>query len=235
MQRRDGGAAQAGGEFGNGPLLAWERLQIAMEFAMTTIDTVALEDTALGNLDAAHRLLNAVLKEPLPRAGTFGFRGDIALAFQDQVADEKRPPDYSIEQVLAVADSASGKIPALVGYLHNFAWLKDVGEVLSDYLTPEGAYVFFVNNIDFLKKYRVELAPGVTAAILPLDESTVWKETLELVGVEKNDVKKLGGAEKLEFVLDKVAALKADYPELGYEEGVATMDPVRNRNENRPV
>ncbi|MCB2059809.1 MAG: hypothetical protein KDE21_04835, partial [Novosphingobium sp.] len=72
---------------------------------MSTIDVTALEDTAFGKLDAEERLLNAVLKEPMPKAGLFGFRGDIALAFQEQVADEKRPPDYSIEQVLAVADA----------------------------------------------------------------------------------------------------------------------------------
>ncbi|EGD60880.1 hypothetical protein Y88_3383 [Novosphingobium nitrogenifigens DSM 19370] len=199
-----------------------------------SLETVRISDTAFGTLEAARRLLNAVLKEPLPRAGQFGFRGDIALAFQEQLADEARPPAYSLEQVLARADVTTGKIPVLVGYLHNFAWLKDAGEVLADYIDPQGTYVFFANNIDFLKKYRVPFA-GVTAYILPLDESTVWKETLELVDVDKNDVKKMTGAQKLEYVLDKVAAFTAAYPELSYEDGVAAMGPVRNRNENRPV
>ncbi|MCT2400306.1 hypothetical protein [Novosphingobium mangrovi (ex Huang et al. 2023)] len=202
---------------------------------MTTLDTVRLEDTAFGTLAAQHRLFNAVLKEPLPKAGTFGFRGDIALAFQDQVADEARPPAYSIEQVLAVADTATGKIPVMAGYLHNFAWLKEVGEVLGDMLTPGGTYVFFVNNIDFLKTYTIALPGGVTAKILPLDESTVWKETLDLIGLDKNDVKKMNGAQKLEFVLNAMTETKMPFPEITYEEGVATMEPVRNRNENRPV
>lgn len=202
---------------------------------MTTLESVRMEDTAFGILDAQHRLFNAVLKEPLPKAGTFGFRGDIALAFQDQVADEARPPAYSIEQILAVADAATGKIPVLTGYLHDFTWLKDTGEVLADFLTAEGTYLFFVNNIDFLKSYTVMLPGGVTARILPLDESTVWKETLELAGIEKNDIKKMSGAEKLEYVLNRLAETKMAYPEITYEEGVATMEPVRNRNENRPV
>lgn len=202
---------------------------------MTTLETVRLEDTAFGTLAAQHRLLNAVLKEPLPKAGTFGFRGDIALAFQDQVADEARPPAYSLEQVLAVADAASGKIPVMAGYLHNFAWLKDVAGVLADFLVPEGTYLFFVNNIDFLKQYTVPLPGGTTAKVLPLDESTVWKETLELVGIEKNDVKKMSGPEKLEHVLNALADETMAYPELSYDDGVATMEPVRNRNENRPV
>ncbi|WP_067734394.1 hypothetical protein [Novosphingobium naphthalenivorans] len=202
---------------------------------MSTLAATALEDTAFGTLASQHRLLNAVLKEPLPKAGTFGFRGDIALAFQDQVADEARPPAYSIEQILAVADAATGKIPVLAGYLHNFAWLKDAGEVLADFLVPEGTYVFFVNNIDFLKKYTVALPGGVTAKILPLDESTVWKETLELADIDKNDVKKMSGAQKLEYVLNTLTETAMPFPEISYEDGVATMEPVRNRNENRPV
>lgn len=202
---------------------------------MTTIDQVTIDQTAFGKLEAEGRLLNAVFKEPMPKAGLFGFRGDIALKFQPNVADEKRPPDYSIEQVLAVADADSGKIPLLAGYLHNFAWLKDAGEVLADYLTPGGTCVFFVNNMDFLKKYRVPLNADCTAYVLPLDESTVWKETLELVGLDKNDVQKLDSAGKLQKVMDSLARFTAGFELISYEEGVARMDPVRNRNENRPV
>jgi hypothetical protein len=201
---------------------------------MTTTE-MQRADSALQRLDGEGRLLNAVLKEPLPTPGRMGFRGDIALAFQEQFADEKRPPEYSVEQVLAVADVEAGTIPVLAGYLHSFAYLKDVADVLGDMMVPSGTYLFFVNNIDFLKKYRVPLLPGIVVNILPLDESTVWKETLELVGVDKNDVKKMGGAEKLQYVMEKLAALRADYPEISYEEGVALMGPVRNRNANRPV
>jgi hypothetical protein len=202
---------------------------------MSTLEAVRLEDTVFGELKAQNRLLDAVLMETLPRPSLFGYRGDIALAFQEQLADEARPPAYSLEQVLAASNVETGKIPVLVGYLHNFAWLTEAAEVLADYLVPDGKYIFFVNNIDFLKMYTVTLPGGIAAYVLPLDESTVWKETLELVGVDKNDMKKLGGADKLAYVLDRVVAFKAKYPELSYEDGIATMAPVRNRNENRPV
>lgn len=202
---------------------------------MTTTDLVRLEDTAFGKLDAEGRLLNAVLKEPMPATGQFGFRGDIALKFQEIRADEKRPPEYSIEQVLAIGDPATGTIPVLVGYLHNFAYLKDVVDILAPYLVPSGVYIFFANNIDFLKKYRVPLVGDVSTYVLPLDESTVWKETLELVSIDKNDIKKLNGAGKLQAVMDQLAAFKDRYEEISYDEGVARMEPVRNRNANRPV
>src|SRR5208283_3459560 len=60
------------------------------ERVMTTI-----EKTPLGRLDQEGRLLNAVLKSPTTKPGRFGFRGDIALKFQAQLADEKRPPEFS--------------------------------------------------------------------------------------------------------------------------------------------
>ena len=87
---------------------------------MTSID-----NTALGRLDKEGRLLNAVLKGDTTKPGRFGFRGDIALKFQAQVADEKRPPDYSIEQVLTVAQEGEETIPVLAGYLHSYAYLAD--------------------------------------------------------------------------------------------------------------
>ena len=72
---------------------------------MTTI-----EKTPLGRLDQEGRLLNAVLKSPTTKpAGGFGFRGDIALKFQAQLADEKRPPEFSIEQVLTIAQEGEAK------------------------------------------------------------------------------------------------------------------------------
>src|SRR6516165_114206 len=94
------------------------------ETFMTSID-----NPALGRLDKEGRLLNAVLKGDTTKPGRFGFRGDIALKFQTQVADEKRPPDFSIEQVLTVAQDNEATIPVLVGYIHSLAYLESVSEV----------------------------------------------------------------------------------------------------------
>ena len=76
-------------------------------------------------------------------------------------AGDQKKPDFQ-------KMNPNRKIPVLVGYLHNFAWIKDVGSVLADYLLPEGKYVFFVNNIDFLKKYRVALGGGATETLKDL-------------------------------------------------------------------
>jgi hypothetical protein len=196
---------------------------------MTTI-----EKTALGRLDQEGRLLNAVLKGSTTKPGRFGFRGDIALKFQTQVADEKRPPDISIEQVLTIAQEGEGTIPILAGYLHSYAYLKSVSEVLDGLLSPSGTYFMYCNNVDLLAKYKVSLG-NATFHVLPCDESTVWKEMLELLSVDKNDIKKLDTAGKLDYLLDAALGLDPGYKSITFEQGLSMVQPVKNRNENRPV
>ena len=196
---------------------------------MTTI-----ENTALGRLDREGRLLNAVLKGPTTKPGRFGFRGDIALKFQAQVADEKRPPEISIEQVLTAVQDGESAIPIMAGYLHSFAYLKSVTEVLDGLLSPSGACFMYCNNIDLLAKYRITFN-GIPFYVLPCDESTVWKEMLDLTGIDKNDIKRLDTAGKLDYLLEAALGIDADYASITYEEGLARMEPVKNRNENRPV
>ncbi|WGR96268.1 MULTISPECIES: hypothetical protein [unclassified Bradyrhizobium] len=194
----------------------------------------AIENTALGRLEKEGRLLNAVLKDETSKPGRFGFRGDIALKFQVQVADEKRPPDYSIEQVLTIAQEGESTIPVLAGYLHSFEYLADVAEVLDGALSPAGRYFMFCNNIDLLAKYRTKLG-NITFHILPCDESTVWKEMMDLIGINKDDIKKLNTGGKLDYLLDAAKDLDVSYEQISYEEGLKRMEPVKNRNENRPV
>jgi len=201
---------------------------------MTELTLTSFADTPLGTLGKDGRLFDAVLKGPTDKAGCFGFRGDIALKFQVSLADEKRPPDYCVEQVLSRVEAEQTKLPILIGYLHSFAYLKDFVEVLDDKLSAEGTYILFCNNIDLLAKYQVHYR-GVNFIILPLDEATVWNETLELLKIEKNDIKKLSTGGKLDAVVDAALKLKVDYPEITYEDGLKVMGSVRNRNANRPV
>lgn len=193
----------------------------------------AIDDTPLGRLDKEGRLLNAVLKQET-KPGRFGFRGDIALKFQTQLADEKRPPEYTMEQVLVFAEAGKPTIPVFAGYLQNFAFLKDVAEVFGDALTPDGKYIIFANNIDFLKKYRVSIGDKLFY-VMPCDESTVWKEMTDLLSIDKNDIKKLDTGGKTDVVLDAALAWHEEFEPVTYEQVVAVMEPVKNRYADRPV
>ena len=196
---------------------------------MTTIDR-----TALGRLDTEGRLLNSVLKGPTKKAGRIGFRGDIALKFQAKMADEARPPEISSDQVIAAAQEGESHICFLAGFLLSFEYLKLLAEVLGDALSPQGKYFLFCDNIDISKRYQVEYG-GATFYVLPIDEATVYNETLALLYLEKNDMKKLDTAGKVDAIVDKAASFDQSFPKITFEEGCKLMGPLRDIYENRPV
>ncbi len=196
---------------------------------MTTI-----AETALGRLEAEGRLLNSVLKGPTKKEGRIGFRGDIALKFQVKKADEARPPEISTDQIVAAAHAGEPSIAFLAGFLLSFEYIALLAEVLGDLLSPTGKYFLFVDNIDISKKYQVAYG-GATFYVLPIDESTVWNEMLQLLYIDKNDIKKLDTAGKTDAMIEKALKFAETFPTLTYEEGVKTMGPVRNIYENRPV
>lgn len=196
---------------------------------MTTI-----AQTVFAKLDAEKRLQNPVFKDATKKPGRFGFRGELALKFAEQLADEARPPEITADQVMTIAGEGDAGIPFFTGYLLSFEYLQLLVDALGDTLKPDGKYILFCNNIDLLKKYTVKMN-GATFYILPIDEATVYNEMLELLRLEKNDLKKLDTAGKLDAVADKALTFSANYPEITFEEGLKLMGPVRNPNENRPV
>lgn len=199
-----------------------------------TIEKAAIGDTAFARLDQEGRLLNPVLKAPTHRPGRFGFRGELALRFASKMADEARPPELTCDQVIAIAQAGEKTVSFFAGYLLSFEHLKDVAETLGDTLSAGGKYFVFCNNIDLAKKYQVPYK-GALFYVLPIDEATVYNELLELLYLEKGDLKKLDTAGKTDAVAD--AALKYDitFDTITYAEGLELMGPVRNPNENRPV
>ncbi len=200
----------------------------------TTLAEPGLASTAFDRLESEGRLLNPVLKAPTKKPGRYGFRGELALRFAAKLADEARPPELTCDQVIAVAQVGDPKLPFFAGYLLSFEHLKDVAETLGDTLSAGGKYFLFCNNIDLSKKYQVPLK-GAMFYVLPIDEATVYNELLELLYLEKAELKKLDTAGKTDRVAD--AALKFDitFDTITYDEGLKLMGPVRNPNENRPV
>jgi hypothetical protein len=193
-----------------------------------------IADTAFASLEADGRLLNAVLKGPSEKPGRFGFRGELALKFAQQFADEKRPPELTTEQVIAIAETGKPTIPFLAAYLQSFEHLQALVEVLHGKLSPDGKYFAFCNNIDLLSKYQVELG-GAQFYVLPLDELTVYNELLELLNLDKTSLKRLSVAGKTDAVADAALKFEGKFDSITFAQGVERMGPVRNRYENRPV
>jgi hypothetical protein len=194
----------------------------------------SITETAFATLEQQGRLLNAVLKGPTERPGRFGFRGELALKFAQQFADEKRPPELTTDQVIAVANAGEPTIAFFASYLLSFEYLNALTEVLKGLLSPSGKYFVFCNNIDLLSKYEVEI-DGITFHVLPIDEATVYNELLELLYLDKTSLKKASTAGKTDAIAD--AALKFDgkFAPISFAQGVERMGPVRDRYADRPV
>jgi len=199
-----------------------------------TVEKTAIEQTAFARLEREGRLLNPVLKASTHQPGRFGFRGELALRFAPKLADEARPPELSCDQVMAVATAGEATLPFFCGYLLSFEHLKDVAETLGDTLHAGGKYFLFCNNIDLSRRYQVPYK-GALFYVLPIDESTVYNEMLELLYLEKTELKRLDTAGKLDAVANAAARFDITFDVMTYAEGVATMGAVRNPNENRPV
>lgn len=190
--------------------------------------------TALASLEAEGRLVNPVFKGPLGAPGRIGFRGELALKFKANVEKEARPPELLCQQVLVTAEGDAPTLPFFAGYLLSFADLKALAEVLAKLVSPSGKYFVYCNNIDLGTRYQVSYG-GVSWYVLPIDEATVYNEMLELLHIEKNDLKKLDTGGKLEAVAKAAAKYQGKFPSMTYEQGLERMGPVRDPGENRPV
>jgi hypothetical protein len=195
---------------------------------MTTIDT-----TPLATLEAGKRLLSPVYMGPVGNAGRFGFRGELALKFAQQLSDEARPPEIKADQVMMVADGRTQSIPFFAAFVPSLAHLELVCEVLGERLDANGRYFLFAGNVDISKRYRIDFG-GATFHVLPLDEATVYNELLELFRIDRGDLRKLDTAAKLAAIATAAGKFTADWPRIPYEEGLATMGAIKVR-ENRPV
>jgi hypothetical protein len=181
-------------------------------------------------LEEQKRLLSPVYKGALKKADE-GFRGEIALKFATQLADEARPPEIAATQTMFAA--TGGKFDFIACELDSLGHLENLRTVLGDLLKPEGQYFIFAGNLDISKKYTITL-DSIPFNVLPLDEATVYNELLDLIGLERNDLKKLDTAAKLDKIFEAAVKFKGKFPVLSFEQGVKEMGPIRIPD-NRPV
>ncbi len=192
-----------------------------------------ITDTPFAKLDAEGRLLSPVFKGATSKPGRFAFRGEIALEFQKAMADEKRPPETKVDQVMMAASAGETTIAFIACFAHSLAHLKLLCEQLGDKLSPTGKYFFFAGNLDISKKYQIAYG-GTTFWVMPLDEATVYNELLDLFRMDKSTLKKLDTAGKLDAIADKAASFSEKWTSISFEEGLKIMGPIKIR-ENRPV
>lgn len=185
----------------------------------------------LGKLEGANHLLSPVCKGPTKKAGRFGFRGEIAVQLAESTAGEMRPPKIKSDQVFMTCEG--DKIVFYASFLDDVADLAALAELLKPWLSAEGKYFIYAGNVDLLKKYQAEMA-GATFHIFPLDEGTVYNEVLDLLYLEKGDLKKASMEEKLDTLTDTAKCYKGGLPAASFDKVMSERGAVKVY-ENRPV
>lgn len=129
----------------------------------------------------------------------FGYRGSLIVEPGKQLsADRVLPPKIQVKQVLMVCDDT---IKFLACELESFDHFEPMYEKYKAFFTPESKVILFVIDLDDEGVFEYD---GVTFNAVVLDESSVWNEMLDIVGLEKSELKKASPAQKIETVYDEV-------------------------------
>jgi hypothetical protein len=182
-------------------------------------------------LDQQKRLQSPVFKGFLAKTSQDAFRGEIALKFAQQLADEARPPEVSGFQLIMAG--AGDKLDFFTCEVLSLEHLQLITEVLGDYFKPTGKYFLFAGNVDISKKYLIEMN-GIPFYVLPLDEATVYNEILDLFRLEKSALKRLDTGDKIAAIAEASNFFTEKFPAITFEQGLKEMGPIRIP-ENRPV
>lgn len=157
-------------------------------------------------------------------AGQQAYRGDLALVL-GEVADasgRRLPPTATVRQ--AVLLSSADKLLLAAGFLDDLAKLQFFEERYAGDFAADVKLLFFVANIN---KPLVVSLQGATASLVPLDDGMVWNELLEVLHLEKDDLKGQSAADKVTTVLGAFAGYKPKGDVVSFAEALTRTIEVR--------
>ncbi|OQK18609.1 hypothetical protein AU255_12585 [Methyloprofundus sedimenti] len=134
-------------------------------------------------------------------AGKFAFRGDLTLkkgGFREGSDVDRKPPEYVIQQAIIL--ESDDKLIFVSGLLTELSTLKIFLDEYKSDITPETVFLFYVGNI--AENIKVEYE-GSTFQLVAYDQGMIWNELLELLYIEKSDLKGQSAEDKVITVFDE--------------------------------
>lgn len=173
-------------------------------------------------------LFNVAFAEAASAQGYAGFRGRLALV-EGKVADDlgnRKPPEKVMEHTVLL--SKDDKLALAAGSLDKLAYLNDFVAKYQESLSPETKAIIYV--VDLTAPLQVELA-GVNFSLIPMVEGITWNELLDEAGLDKGDLKKMSGADKVYAVWEELKGYQAKSPVVTMDEALAKTDATLTRVE----
>ena len=185
------------------------------------------------NYDQQGLLFIPSVKGVTSLSGISAYRGDLVLkqgAIREGSANDRKPPELLLHQASILADS--DKMIFVSGL---FRQLQDVSafvEKYHDVLTPETVTLFFVENIANPMQSVIE---GVTFKFLPYKDGMVWNETLDLLYIEKGDLKGQSAEDKVVTVYKVAKDYIIKSPMIEFEDALKKTIVVKKEAAVGPV
>jgi len=162
--------------------------------------------------------INSNFMEKANADGTYAYRGELVL-IEGEVADakgRKKPPHAVLRNAILL--SVDDKIQFVCGCLDQLALLEKLVEKYQGDFAADAKSLLFVVNIT--KPMQVELG-GITFVLIPLIEGIAWNELLDVLHLEKSDLKGTSAAQKVVIAYNEFCNYKAKSPVMTLEEGAA--------------
>jgi len=165
--------------------------------------------------------------------GVTAYRGDLVLiagALREGSETDRKPPELLMKQAAILADSE--KFIFVNGLFEELAHVSVFIEKYGSYLTPDTTTLFFVENIT--APMQVELL-GTLFKFVPYKEGFVWNETLELLYIEKADLKGQSAEDKVVTAYEAAKGYKIKADVIPFEEALTKTVVVKKSAAVGPV
>ncbi len=173
-------------------------------------------------------LLNVAFAEAASTEGYAGFRGRLALV-EGEIADDsgnRKPPHKVMEHTVLL--SKDDTLVLAAGSLDKLEYLNDFVAKYKDALSADTQAIMYV--VDLTEALQVELA-GVTFALIPMQEGLTWNELMDEAGLDKGDLKKMSGADKVYSVWEEIKGFKPKGSVVAMEDALGKTDATLTRIE----
>jgi len=156
----------------------------------------------------------------------FTFRGDLVLIEGDlhEGSNNRKPPKMVLFDSVVMTDE--NKIKFISGSLEEVADLQ----VLMDKYNPDFAedckLLFFVVNAS--QDMTVEMN-GRKVYLVPLPEGMAWNELMDVVYIEKSDLKGLSAEDKVLTVYNALGDFKVSPNNVAYEEALSFVTEAKRQ------
>ncbi|QPK64704.1 hypothetical protein IVG45_07065 [Methylomonas sp. LL1] len=165
--------------------------------------------------------------------GISAYRGDLVLvegSFREGSTTDRKPPELLLHQTAILADSE--KLIFVNGLFDELQHVPVFIEKYKSFLNPDTLTLFYVENIATPMQMVLE---GITFKFVPYKEGMVWNETLELLYIEKADLKGQSAEDKVVTVYEAAKSFKIKTDPISFDEGLSKTIVVKKDAAVGPV